>query len=498
MIEQKKDSYETLKNHKKPPRSLRIRCELTASPSYSSNPKFKLLKEKLQDTVTDFIEKGTDIITEWTFVNIQLLLIDRCSNILAKALPILDGLASYHSDVIGHPNWPSTNSKTLPLYLLQIYMSNILTINKDLISYLELPPEVILLTGAKILANTNSEDDALHILQSLQASNLNLNDKLQHTFVTETLLQFNQILQMTTIDIWKSHNHKTTQETAANKLKAKMAALETTNATKATAQAIQNAFSNINDTEKLNANSNLRLANLEKNLKRQEQKTNEISNTLRNKNKNQQQKNYKGSRHLESATPPLRYDSQKPQSYDRTSHRRFNRGREQTAQDYALPRIIPLFSHSPDIQRDTLKKAKTAARISYNNKRKNSTMEAYGGNELLQPPEPCSKRQLHESYSATGADILQYLQPFLTPHNYSSFLPSGTRTYTAASPSTKPFHNNQQNIFNAGAHNHFLQHNLPGVPLPFHHRASLLQNPFIQQKDVKSPKRFQQKRKKSD
>jgi hypothetical protein len=64
MIEQKKDSYETLKNHKKPPRSLRIRCELTASPSYSSNPKFKLLKEKLQDTVTDFIEKGTDIITE--------------------------------------------------------------------------------------------------------------------------------------------------------------------------------------------------------------------------------------------------------------------------------------------------------------------------------------------------------------------------------------------------------------------------------------------------
>ena len=312
-------------------------------------------------------------------------------------------------------------------------MSNILTINKDLISYLELPPEVILLTGAKILANTNSEDDALHILQSLQASNLNLNDKLQHTFVTEMLLQFNQILQMTTIDIWKSHNHKTTQETAANKLKAKMAALETTNATKATAQAIQNAFSNINDTEKLNANSNLRLANLEKNLKRQEQKTNEISNTLRNKNKNQQQKNYKGSRHLESATSPS--DMTPKNLKATTAHHIVDLTEDE---DYALPRIIPLFSHSPDIQRDTLKKAKTAARISYNNKRKNSTMEAYGGNELLQPPEPYSKRQLHESYSATGADILQYLQPFLTPHNYSSFLPSGTCTYTAASPNTKP------------------------------------------------------------
>jgi len=96
------------------------------------------------------------------------------------------------------------------------------------------------------------------------------------------------------------------------------------------------------------------------------------------------------------------------------------------------------FSYSPDTQRDTLEKTKTAAQISYNNKRKISAMEGYGRNELLQPPEPCSKRQLHESYSTTGADILQYLQPFSTPHNYSSFLPSSTYTYTAASPITKP------------------------------------------------------------
>jgi len=44
-IEQKKESYDSLKTHKKTPRSLCIRCELTASPSYSSNSKFKLLKE---------------------------------------------------------------------------------------------------------------------------------------------------------------------------------------------------------------------------------------------------------------------------------------------------------------------------------------------------------------------------------------------------------------------------------------------------------------------
>jgi len=84
--------------------------------------------------------------------------------------------------------------------------------------------------------------------------------------------------------------------------------------------------------------------------------------------------------------------------------------------------------------------------------------------------------------------------PTITP----PFFPPAPAPTPLLAPTPNPFHNNQQNIFNAGAHNHFLQHNLPGVPLPFHHRANLLQNPFIQQKDVKSPKRFQQKRKKSD
>ncbi len=119
------------------------------------------------------------------------------------------------------------------------------------------------------------------MLQTLQPSDLNLNGNLQHTFVAETLTQFNQILKATTTDIWKAHNDKTIQATAANKLKAKMAALETIDATKATATAIQNALSSINDATQHNANTNLRLANLEKNFRKQEQKTNEISNTIK-------------------------------------------------------------------------------------------------------------------------------------------------------------------------------------------------------------------------
>jgi len=377
-------------------------------------------------------------------------------------------------------------------------MSNILTINKDLISYLELPPEVILLTGAKILANTNSEDDALHILQSLQASNLNLNDKLQHTFVTEMLLQFNQILQTTTIDIWKSHNRKTTQETAANKLKAKMAALETTNATKATAQAIQNAFSNINDTEKLNANSNLRLANLEKNLKRQEQKTNEISNTLRNKNKNQQQKNYKGSRHLESATSPS--DMTPKNLKATTTHHIVDLTEDESKQHKTTPYHASSHYSATPLTYNGIPSKKQKRQHEYHTTIKGKTVQWRPTEEmnyynLLNPAANASSM----SHIAQQGQIYSNISnpsshPTITP----PFFPPAPAPTPLLAPTPNPFHNNQQNIFNAGAHNHFLQHNLPGVPLPFHHRANLLQNPFIQQKDVKSPKRFQQKRKKSD
>jgi hypothetical protein len=68
IIEKKKESYSSLKNDKKIPRSLRIKCELTASPYYENDQDFLRLKEKLKDTVQTFMKEGTDIIAEWVLI----------------------------------------------------------------------------------------------------------------------------------------------------------------------------------------------------------------------------------------------------------------------------------------------------------------------------------------------------------------------------------------------------------------------------------------------
>jgi len=73
IIEKKKQSLTLLQTEQKIPRSLRIKCELTTSPSYASNQDFIRLKEEMQDTVANFIKKGTEIMTEWASVNIKLL-----------------------------------------------------------------------------------------------------------------------------------------------------------------------------------------------------------------------------------------------------------------------------------------------------------------------------------------------------------------------------------------------------------------------------------------
>jgi hypothetical protein len=308
LIKKKKDSFAQLQNHKKIPRSLCIKCELTTSPSYTSHSRFLHLKEKLQDTVSEFIEQGTSIMTEWSKVNIQLLTIDRCSNILEKALFILDGLSSYHTEVIGNPNWPSTNPHNIKLFLFKLYLHSGFGSADELISYLELPLEDILTLGAKITSNSNSNETATNLLQALQLSDLNLDIAVQRDYVSETLTQFDQIIRTTTLDTWKHYNEKMVQVMAASNLKAKMAALETIKATAATATAITKATENLHETDARNFQDNLRITNLEKNFKRHEQKTNELANTIMNKtkNKNLKRKNSFGSHTMEPMASPLK------------------------------------------------------------------------------------------------------------------------------------------------------------------------------------------------
>jgi len=116
--------------------------------------------------------------TEWSETNIHLLIIDRCSNILVNALTILDGLASYHAEVIGNPGWTPTSSTSMNLLLLKLYLRSNFGNAEELLSYLELPSEDILTLAAKIIANSNSDETASKLIQDTAISEIQLNNAI--------------------------------------------------------------------------------------------------------------------------------------------------------------------------------------------------------------------------------------------------------------------------------------------------------------------------------
>jgi len=301
LIEKKKESCQQITAQTKTPRSLRLKCALTTSPSYTDNKDFLRLKEKLQEKTDAYIREGTEIMAEWAAINIHLLSEDRCHDILIKALKILDGLASYSADIIGTPNWPSAPNNNLTPLLLKLYISgNIFNVAK-LIEYFELPKDKILNIGIKILTKNDSDEKAEELIASLNLADIDMNDDLHNTFVKETLLNFDQILRITTIYLWEHDKLLIRQNLAADKLNTKMKAAAIVTATESTALAITKATNNIQKEHELNLSTGLRLSNLEKSLKRQEQLTNEIYN--RNK-RTKSQKNFPGSRISESPASP--------------------------------------------------------------------------------------------------------------------------------------------------------------------------------------------------
>jgi hypothetical protein len=71
-----------------------------------------MLKEKLQDEVSSFIEKSTGIMRDCAQIYITLLINECCSNILDESLQILNGLASFYADIIGTPEWLTNKLET--------------------------------------------------------------------------------------------------------------------------------------------------------------------------------------------------------------------------------------------------------------------------------------------------------------------------------------------------------------------------------------------------
>jgi hypothetical protein len=185
--------------------------------------------------------------TSWAEINLQLLIQDRCSHILSKALHILDGLTSYYIEILGMPTWPSVPLEHTTLFILKVYLSGRIVDISELTEFLNLTSEYMLLTGAKILLNTVSDDKAINLVNSFLLSDIDMDDEYQHIIIREILVNFNQILHVTTISIWDHHKEKTIQTTASLNLKSKMMAKEATSASEATALALTKATEAINN-----------------------------------------------------------------------------------------------------------------------------------------------------------------------------------------------------------------------------------------------------------
>jgi len=302
ILEKKKESSRLLYEHKKIPRSLRIKCELTTSPSYSSNPVFLKLKDDLKNEVSTFITQGTKILAEWSDTYIKLLTRDRCTDIMKQAIKILDCLTTFYVGAIGTPLWPSVDDKYLTLFLLKAYLSDTFCATEDLSNYFNLPINDILYIGAQFLLKSDNKEEITRTLLSLKLSDIDMEEHIDSFFITEIFLNFDQILKVSTLGAWHLHSEQNKQALAAANMKSKLKSLQTISASHATALAITKATETFNHQQSLNANTNLRISNLERDSARHEHKSNNIINLL--KKSQQKGKNYQGSHFAESMTSP--------------------------------------------------------------------------------------------------------------------------------------------------------------------------------------------------
>jgi len=229
--------------------------------------------------------------SEWAQIHITLLTHDRCHALLTKALQILDGITLYNAAVIFTPNWFSASQNFNTLLLLKFYFSNDFIDTNEIVTYLKMPTDTILLIGAKILANHGSDEHVTNSINAINLTDINLAVKEEFEFISEALISFDRILRLTTIDLWHAQQEKMKQLSAAITLKSRMAAFETIDATAITATAITRATELQAEAQATTLQTNLRLANLEKTTRKQEQKVNEFSKLLRHNDKKQKHSN---------------------------------------------------------------------------------------------------------------------------------------------------------------------------------------------------------------
>ena len=216
---------------------------------------------------------------------------------------------------------------------------------------------------------------------------MNLNDidvgnSIHENFLSETLISFDQILKITTIDTWLFQKERNKQTTAAQNLKAKMASIRTTQATEITAQAIARATESLDLMKSKDLSTNLRISNLEKQIRKQEQKINEKFKSSQ-KNKTEEEKNFNGSYTTGSVASPEKQTPPKPQKQTTKKSIRNNRSLQRK---HRLQRIqVTKNKESRCISMSqTYNKATEKARRSNTalyKKRKNGTLEGRGAKQ---------------------------------------------------------------------------------------------------------------------
>ncbi len=107
--------------------------------------------------------------TDWAERNIKLLQLQRCTRKFHKILPILECPTTFHLEVIGNPNWPSTvnNNSSVSALLLTAYFNNLYIDTSDIVQLLDLTTDEILLTGYKYLLKSKSQEEVDMFAQSL-------------------------------------------------------------------------------------------------------------------------------------------------------------------------------------------------------------------------------------------------------------------------------------------------------------------------------------------
>ncbi len=483
MIEKKNNSFQLLQHKNKIPRSLCIKCELTTSPSYITNPSFIKLKEELRQNVTTFINNGTKILVEWAKVHIKLLTEDRCLDILEKSLQILDCLTNFYIDIFGFPNWSSTNHENITLFMLKLYLSKEYFDTEDLVSYLGIPAEDILLMGVKKLKNITSDEEAIKILESLNTKEVKMESPLDSTFISEILINFDQIIKATTLELWQRHTENTKKTIAAINMKSRMQSHATIKATTATAMAIAKATSNMDYNHSFNTSANLRIANVEKSLIRQEQKTNEISKKKK-QNQSKHQKNYKGSQSSEPMTSPER--KALPNPVNQKQKRPFvDLTKDDTNESESEPKIKYMTSPPPPQKRIKQKQNQKGQGWKKNNINPLRKTIQWGKQETVQ--------QFIPQYPANTSFIPKTSSPFATSTNFAT----GTLMFPPPPPpppsvlpfqTQNPFSIQQTNYKNTGHINMLHQQKTMSnfqtqglYPNPFNHLNSQppQHNPFL-------------------